>query len=384
MITYLQQFLLAGNTPSDLLEQYGISHRRHLTYPNLILFKYSQIDSPMGEPIVQQARGIVLDESNNWNIVARGFDKFFNLNEGHAALIDWSTAKVHEKLDGTLTLLYEYNGHWNIATTGSPDASGKVLSTRPLTLVDLLLAIKSPGYFLYRLFTIHLTFKDLFLLVYEAQAGPLPDITEGNINTCFLFELMTPLNRIVIPQGEARLVQLAARDRVTGDYLDIDLPNIPKAKEFPLTNIKEILDSFEHIDGLSQEGFVVSDSLGHRIKVKHPQYVALHHLRDRKDLKWLAKVVITGESPEFLSVFPEYGPPLKDIKDKYLALVKEIEEVYVQTKSIRSQKDFALAIKGKPYSSILFSLRAGKADSVRQWLAEEGHFKSALQLLDID
>lgn len=383
-LTQLQEFLLAGNAPTDLEARYRVSHRRHLIYPNLILFKYSQIDSPMGEPIVQQARGIILDEANNWKVIGRGFDKFFNLNEGHAAPIDWSSAKVQEKLDGSLILLYEYNHHWNVATSGSPDASGQVLNAPDLYLVDLLLAIQYPEYFLYRLFTLNLTYQALFLLVYEAQAGPLPKITQGNINTSYIFELMTPLNKVVIPHTESRLVLLAARDRVTGEYLNTHLPNVPNAKVFPLTNLEEILESLKHIDGLSQEGYVVLDSHGHRVKIKHPQYVAMHHLRGRKDPKWLAKVILTGESPEFLSVFPEYVRPLEEIKTRYLALVSEAETSYSQAKAAPTQKEFALMVKDKPFSSIMFALRAGKISSVRQWLAEERNFNTALQMLKID
>ena len=42
----------------------------------------------MDNPIVQQARGIILDEAKDWKVVARPYDKFFNLGEGNAAPID--------------------------------------------------------------------------------------------------------------------------------------------------------------------------------------------------------------------------------------------------------------------------------------------------------
>lgn len=355
----LQEFLLAGGTLSQLQERYAISHRRHLQYPNLVLLKYSQIDSPMSELIVQQARGIILDESDNWRIVARGFDKFFNYGEGHAADIDWTTAKVQEKYDGSLIQVYEYNNCWNISTTGSPDASGFVSATKDLT------------------------FEDLFLHTYEAIGGALPKITPENINTTYLFELMTPYNQVVVPHGEGKLVLLAARNRVTGQFINAYLPRIPNVREYPLTTINEILESFKTIDGLKQEGYVVVDASGNRLKVKHPQYVAMHHLRNNMGPKWLAKVILTGESPEFLSVFSEYGAQLEEIKGRYLSLISDIETAYSKNKDLESQKDFALAVKGFPYANTLFALRAGKTPSVKQWLAEEKNFKSALLLLNV-
>jgi tRNA splicing ligase len=52
--------------------------------------------------VVQECRGLILDESANWRIVAFPYTKFFNYGEEHAASIDWSTACVQEKLDGSL------------------------------------------------------------------------------------------------------------------------------------------------------------------------------------------------------------------------------------------------------------------------------------------
>ncbi len=59
----------------------------------------------MGEKIVQQCRGIILDEANNWQIVSYPYDKFFNYEESYAPQLDWSTAKIFEKLDGSLMTL---------------------------------------------------------------------------------------------------------------------------------------------------------------------------------------------------------------------------------------------------------------------------------------
>ena len=102
----LQQYLREHGL-EKLIADYSIKAVTHKQYPHLISLKYSQIDSPMGEKIVQQCRGIVLDRSNNWEIVSYPYDKFFNYGEGngevfYSAAIDWSTAKVYEKLDGSL------------------------------------------------------------------------------------------------------------------------------------------------------------------------------------------------------------------------------------------------------------------------------------------
>ena len=121
----LQKYLRSEGL-DKLTETFNIKVNRHSDFSNLVCLKYSQIESPMGEIIVQQCRGIILDEDNNWKIVSYPFSKFFNYGEGHASQIDWSTAKVYEKLDGSLMTLYFYQGNWHAQSSGMPDAEGKV------------------------------------------------------------------------------------------------------------------------------------------------------------------------------------------------------------------------------------------------------------------
>src|SRR5689334_13224443 len=101
------RFLRLHGLP-ELCERYKITARRHGYYPGLVQLKYSQIESPMGERIVQECRGLILDEGHDWKVIAFPYTKFFNHGEGHAAPIDWGTAKVYEKLDGSLMTLYSY------------------------------------------------------------------------------------------------------------------------------------------------------------------------------------------------------------------------------------------------------------------------------------
>lgn len=166
----LRTYLRNGGTIENLLSQYAIKAVRHRTYQNLILFKYNQIESPFREPIVQSARGTILDELDNWRHVSRPFSKFFNYGEGLAATIDWSKARVLEKLDGSLVCLYFYAGKWHVQTSGTPDATGDVNG-------------------------MGLTFADLFWQVFGELKLPLPSELPSLVpasDVTFLFELTTP------------------------------------------------------------------------------------------------------------------------------------------------------------------------------------------------
>lgn len=69
---------------------------------NLVLLKYDQLNSDLGNDIVQECRGLILD-SDTFDIVSYPFNKFFNYGESHASSIDWDSAYVTQKLDGCVS-----------------------------------------------------------------------------------------------------------------------------------------------------------------------------------------------------------------------------------------------------------------------------------------
>jgi hypothetical protein len=125
MTPLLTQIFLREHGLAALCERFHIKAARHEAHPNLIQLKYNQITAPMAEPIVQQCRGLIVDESRDWEAVCHPFDKFFNANEPLAAPIDWASARVFEKLDGSLMSLYFYGGAWQVASSGGPRRAGR-------------------------------------------------------------------------------------------------------------------------------------------------------------------------------------------------------------------------------------------------------------------
>jgi hypothetical protein len=118
------EYLRGGGTLAELESRYGVTAKRHSEFPNLVMLKYNQLIAPMHEPITQECRGLILDEADDWRVVSFPYRKFFNHGEPNAAPIDWGTARVYEKLDGSLMTLYPYRGQWRVASSGTPDAGG--------------------------------------------------------------------------------------------------------------------------------------------------------------------------------------------------------------------------------------------------------------------
>jgi hypothetical protein len=354
----IQKYLRA-NTLEQLEKDFGIYHRRHNKYPNLVLLKYDQISSPFKEKIVQECRGIILDTDNNLNVVSRPYDKFFNYGEGLAAKIDWNTAKVVEKLDGSITTLYHYDGHWEVASNGMPDAAGNV-----------------NGY--------DKSFADLFWEVFNASGYKLPTDT----NTCYCFELMTRYNRVVVKHEKSRLFLHGARS-----LSDFEEKNpIPVAHEngwecvkfFPLQTIEEVQEAAEKLDPMVGEGFIVVDQNFNRLKVKSSQYVAMSHLRESvgSSKRQLLEIVRKNEGSEFLQHFEEFKDDYYELKAKFEHLMGRMEGFYEATKNIQEKKDFALIAKNQPFSGALFAVRWGSSPSFRKYVSEM-NIKSLEQLLGL-
>lgn len=332
-MTLLQQSLRTVGLIETLADN-TIEMRRSKVYPNLILFTYDQFNADMSNKIVQESRGIILDEANNWEIVSRSFDKFFNFGEIHCAPIDYASATFFKKEDGSMISLYFYDNKWNVATTGSPDAGGNMGVTEK-------------------------TFAEMFWKVFEEVGGETINL---DINNTYIFELCTPYNKVVVNHKYNRLALLACRSKITGNYqprVNGIAGKIPWVESFALKTMDDALRTFNDLQGSGFEGYVVEDSNGNRIKVKHPGYVALHHFMDHKltSLSKLLHIVVKGEVSEVLSYFPEYEEDFANLQVKLDKFKVSLEESYNKHKNIEVQKDFAIAIKDEKFKSAMFMMR---------------------------
>jgi T4 RnlA family RNA ligase len=307
MELHVQKFLRGGGTLQQLEEQWGIDATQSAKHPSLYLLKYNQIESPMAAPIVQECRGIILDSTDNWRVVAFPFTKFFNQGEQLAASIDWKTARVGEKLDGSLITMYWYDSEWNVATSGNPDAAGQV-----------------NGF--------DFTFSQMF---WQAWFDLKPFTTASlNTNYTYIWEITSPYNRVVVPHKVTKVTLIGLRN--AEDFREIS-PQclagcVPVVKEFDLNSLEDVLASMDHFDGLEREGYVVVDDCFNRIKIKHPRYVALHHMRDSSGPKAMLEIVRKNESDEFLVYFPEFAVEYNKIKLRYQMFCATLEANWYEVK----------------------------------------------------
>jgi ribosomal protein L10 len=105
---------------NEVLNKYfeeGLVYKQvHPTLP-LTIWNYSEKVQYEGlfDDVTLQTRGLVTDDKGN--VVARPFRKFFNIEEERHT--PTSEFDVYEKMDGSLGILFNYEGQWVMATRGS-------------------------------------------------------------------------------------------------------------------------------------------------------------------------------------------------------------------------------------------------------------------------
>ena len=315
---------------------------------DLILLKYNQFKSDFSLEIVQESRGIIL-ENKTWKVICRPFKKFFNLGETNAANIVFENSHILEKADGSIIKVFHYN-EWRIATNGTIDANDA--NTRD-----------------------EISFKELFFDV--LSENDFKELTKSfDKDNTYLFELIHPLTRIVVDYGNVKeLVFTGLINRVDGIDFNIFYKSIMKPheklfKEYPIryprkfdiTNIKDIselvdLADLENKNGNEFEGYVVcqvsDDKVICRVKIKSPKYVNLHHVATGESVtNNLIDVIMKNEIEEFetyLEKLPVHvADEYKSLKTKYFNL---IEYLYEEGNKCRNQaktmsrKDLALDIQ---------------------------------------
>jgi len=306
-----------------------------------ILLSYG-MDSDFCIDVVRECRGIILDETDNYRPVCVPFFKFGNYGESYADNIDWNTARVQEKIDGSLIKIWHYKGIWHVSTNNTIDAEN---------------AMTNSG-------------EDTFLNIFnQAWALTGKQFSELNPNYTYMFELVSPQTRVVVPYTETKLYHTGTRDNNTLQELITDI-GIEKPKEYNLSTIEACVEAAEKLDKY-HEGFVVVDSRWRRIKVKSPVYVAIHHwLNNIVSEKRIIELILSGEDKEVISYFPEYTDVFNSMReriDRFIAY-NEQELETVRNAGYSTKKELAEYVTQTICPACLFFVINGKSKSVKDFV----------------
>jgi len=367
----VQMYLQSGKTLEDLKAEHGV---KSYETNGKVCFNYDQLEARNSDPLASQCRGLVL-RKDTWDVVACPMFRFFNLEQVDvAANIDWNSAVVEEKMDGTCIIVYfdDHLNKWCCGTRSRSEADGGIDDS------DLTFAI-----------LVDQTCKTMWSRRAEemgwssATSQNLQDLMEATqrVNPTkdakhhtFVFELTSPINRIVCNYSEAKLTLLAVRNNLT---LEEDFPQnwiakdefgLDCAKVYSFDDVNHMIEVIRSWNPEDHEGVVVKDKNWNRVKIKNPSYVAYNHMRDSlaTSIRGCVEVILLGKEDDVIGMMPE------PIAKRILRLKPVIQEVLSRTqrdweelRNIDDMKHFAQEAVLRLWPPALFALKRGKTPDLR-------------------
>jgi RNA ligase len=353
---------------ADLEARVASAHvrvRRHPIAPLAIANYTSRATyDRLWDDVTRQCRGLIWNEETG-EVVARPFVKFFDLHSTGGRIPDRPPI-AHEKLDGSLGILYRHEGAWAVATRGSFESDQ---------------AIWASG---------HLRCRYPELRVPEGLTT--------------LVEIVYSDNRIVVDHGREDLVLLAAIDNSTG----ADVP-VWEIDWWPGPMVEQ------HVVGSAADAYMLatSNAFGEReglvltwyrpgkpslrVKVKHPHYVQLHRIVTGLTERDIWRTIVAAEWRELggsgavarvlnVSVAMADALPGMDellaatpadfsarahlvevrLREAYAVLVASVDEWWA-TRPDGERRRFAEQARATTFPSLLFSRLDGRPWRLEAW-----------------
>ena len=344
----LQKFLRENSNWEEILseEPYCLKWKEDGDY---ILFSYNQLSSDFSIPLVREARGIIFTK-DNFDVVCRPYCKFGNYGESYAATIDWTSARISQKIDGSLIKMWFHNEAWHISTNNTIDASNA----------------KVEDFFFHN-------YKELFLEAVRKNTFINTFYSMLDKNYTYMFELVSPSTRVVIPYSKINAFYLSRINNKTGEEIwgadDKNSCGLAVPKMYTMNTLEEVVAAAELLPW-DEEGYVVFDKNFNRVKIKSPQYVIAHYARNNGALtsKRLIKVVLDNEVGEFLTYCEDYKDYINLIyvlmQSSNISASAILQEVRANCNNF-SRKEYAIYCKD--YPKWLFSFLMNNYENNITW-----------------
>jgi len=300
------------------------------------------------DDITTQCRGLITTHSGE--VISRPFGKFFNYEEViDKNLIPWDSeyAHVQTKMDGSLGILFFYDGEWIMATRGS------FTSEQSIRGLEILKSI-------YNL--------DKFVKEFT-----------------YLCEIIYPENRIVVNYGKEKITFLSVTTpegelNWTTSKSIFYLSSIKEEDVVDSTMVtfnKETFDVYKSLNLPNEEGFVIRFYPSNfRMKIKFEEYVRLHRILTNVSNRDIWEVLRTnGDMKQILDGVPdEFYDWVRNTKEDLLNQYNQLEREYRwifkiinRAPDIENRAVFADYAKRYKHPSILFNMLDGKDYSQHIW-----------------
>ena len=356
-----------------------VSEMKHPNYPELSIYNYTHVaqHENIWDDVTEQCRGLIVNNQTD-EVLARPFRKFFNLNtsfrpETQEANLPSTTPVVLEKLDGSLGILYWYNGRPAIATRGSFWSDQAQWATK--------------------------WYHERFWQAIHDEPVECGEWPKGYTP---LFEIIYKENRIVVDYEYEGLVLLGLVSIFDGSELSPEVVStlgvqnaLRVAKRFDFRTVGECTS----YQAKNAEGFVLQywpkgNSAPLRIKIKTEEYIRLHKIITGMNAKGIwehlmlgydSDAIWTNTTPQFtdwaLGYIRMFNKMYKELETNALLTFGKIYTRVLEERSIVErangqrmderalQKSYALAIQeeSSQYHPILFAILKGTGYKTQIW-----------------
>ena len=309
-------------------------------HPNWWILVYNLFESELGNKIVKQCRGTVVEvlDDGTVNVICAPYLKFFDINDPHADIINWESTKLKclSKIDGQLIKMFKYKGEDFWITNGGTGlytpldyATDTIEDYKQLLSVALggTCGSFAKGYDTTD-FKVSMRKQGKFACIdmgnedFHVDADWVKKVPDG---WTLMFELTSPQNRIIVKYNETKIWFHGARDPEGYEHSPEEVAKmfgIPYEipKRWDLNKREDILEALSKMNGLENEGYVVVDEANWtRVKMKSPSYLNMKFVRDNDTPEGIWKLVISEQHDDILPNAPE-------LKDKIDSQVKQLVE----------------------------------------------------------
>lgn len=344
----------------------------HPTLP-LTIWNYTEKVQYEGlwDEVTVQCRGLITEDTTG-KVLVRPFKKFFNYEEVVGKGVIPSKGDyvyIQEKMDGSLGILFCYEGEWIMSTRGS--------------------------------FTSEQSIRGMEILKRKYSVFDRAWLQEY----AYLVEIIYPENRIVVDYGKEKITFLSVVLNEGWKWEPTDETELHwtmACSIFTSNGIKksdivkteqhfnfsdELYQSLKEKNENNKEGFVLRFFPGNfRMKIKFEDYVRLHKIMTNLSTTAVWEVLSNGGSmDEILKDVPdEFYDKIKEYENELVSqfniLKREYEYIFMtfQALGLRDggrRKEFAEQSLKVKYPSILFALLDGKDISPIIWKIVKPEFK---------
>lgn len=355
------QTYLRTHSFADLFADHGVRSRHSDSRLGVWSLNYDQFAARHDDELALDCRGLVLRTCSTeksvvvgpTTILARPMRRFFNFGTPFAANVDLAHARIFEKMDGTLIILYfdHATEKWCVATRAVPDGD-----------------VSLDGH--------DTTFSSLFKATIERQyegtfTGFCARLDDA---LTYSFELTTSENQVVVSYPTPQAHLLAVIDTTTGQEHDIRefAYALYLCPSHDFMSIEELRQFVASRDPHRFEGLVLCDQEHRRVKLKNESYMALNGAVDSliKSPRNMMNSILDGSDDDAEAQLPKY------LQERLHAMRKGLQTYFAEVESVYRQhhttdrKAFVLAVCNagfSPYLAPMMAMFTGHVKCVSQF-----------------